>query len=124
MRRVVLIAIVLSATSAFVPNANADHKPKSFCSESGDVCQSVKKRNGQRRLTIGLGAKYFNRYRLCVQAPDGSKECIQRRITDQGAQYGDSVNWSNHFSDEGAGDYKVIWRQSGDRLGAVLGFHV
>ena len=123
MRRIVLMTFIVSAIGLVAP-ANADHNPKSYCSESGDVCQSVKKRNDQRRLTIGLGAKYFSRYRLCVKAPDESRQCISRKITDQGASYGDSVNWERHFDNKGAGDYNVIWKQAGDRLGQVLGFHV
>jgi hypothetical protein len=124
MRRLVLIAVVLSAVGGFATHARADHRPNGHCSESGDVCQSTQKRKGVRRLNIGLAAKYFSRYRLCVVAPDDSRECIKRRITDQGASYGDSVNWSTHFSDKGEGEYDVIWRQGGSRLGEVLGFHV
>ncbi|HEY7874627.1 MAG TPA: hypothetical protein VIG64_05850 [Actinomycetota bacterium] len=124
MRRFLLIAVVVSVMTGLEPHASADHRPNNYCSESGDVCVSTKKRNGVRRLNIGLAAKYFNRYRLCVVAPDESRECIKRRITDQGASYGDSVNWSTHFTDKGEGDYDVIWRQGGNRLGKVLGFHV
>ena len=123
MRKIIVLALVSSAL-AIGPYAHADHKPESYCSESGDVCQSTTKRNGVRRLRIGLGAKYFSRYHLCVIAPDDSRECISRKITDQGRSYGDSVNWATHFTDKGEGAYKVIWRQGGNRLGKVLGFHV
>ena len=123
MRKLVLMTVVVAGGLPLVP-AHAEHKPNSYCSESGDVCVSTRKRDGVRRLGIGLAAKYFSRYRLCVVAPDESRECIKRRIKDQGASYGDSVNWANHFTDEGEGAYKVIWRQGGNRLGKVLGFHV
>lgn len=123
MRRVMVMVVVVGALGV-VPHAHADHRPKSYCSESGDVCQSVKKRDGVRRLNIGLAAKYFSRYKLCVTAPDESSQCISRKITDQGASYGDSVNWERKFGDKGAGDYSVIWRHGGDRLGRILGFHV
>jgi hypothetical protein len=123
MRKMVLVVVVLSASFAS-PAAWADHKPNSYCSESGDVCVSTRERNDVNRLNIALAAKYFSRYKLCVVAPDDSRECIRRRITDQGRTFGDSVNWANHFPDKGEGDYKAIWRQGGNRLGKVLGFHV
>jgi hypothetical protein len=123
MRRIALLVAALTVV-AFVPSAKADHKPKSYCSESGDVCISSRRVNGVVRLNIGLAAKYFNRYRLCVVAPDESRDCIKRRITDQGSSYGDSVKWAKHFPDKGEGAYKAIWRQGGNRLGKVLGFHV
>jgi hypothetical protein len=123
MRRFV-IAAVLIATVGVVPAAHANHRPNSYCSESGDVCQSTQKEHGVRRLKIGLGAKYFSRYHLCVVAPDDSRKCIKRKITDQGASYGDSVNWATHFPGKGEGEYDVIWRQGGSRLGKVLGFDI
>lgn len=123
MRRLIALVAVLGIALP-VSNAQADHKPSSYCSESGDVCVAAKKRNDVIRLNIGLAAKYFSRYKLCVVAPDDSRECIKRRIKDQGQTYGDSVNWGNHFPDKGEGAYKAIWRQGGNRLGKVLGFHV
>ena len=123
MRRAVLLVLVFCAI-VFVPPAHAGHKPNSYCSESGDVCFSTTMRNGVRKLRIGLAAKYFSRYKLCVISPDDSRDCITRRIRDLGKTYGDSVNWSEHFPDGGEGAYKVIWRQGGNRLGKVLGFHV
>ena len=123
MRKFFLSMVVLTAAMPVVP-AHASHKPNSYCSESGDVCVSAKMHNGERKLRIGLAAEYFESYKLCVVAPDDSRECIKRNIKDMGQTYGDSVNWSDHFPDGGEGAYKAIWRQGGNRLGKVLGFHV
>ncbi len=123
MRKLIALVTVLGILMP-VSTAHADHKPKSYCSESGDVCLTSRRVSGVVRLNIGLAAKYFSRYRLCVIAPDDSRDCIKRRITDQGRSYGDSVKWARYFPDKGEGAYKVIWRQGGNRLGKVLGFHV
>lgn len=123
MRRLIVLTIVLGVVMP-VSAAQADHKPKSYCSESGDVCLTSRRVNGVVRLNIGLAAEYFSRYKLCVIAPDGSRDCIKRPIKDQGQSYGDSVKWARYFPDKGEGAYKAIWRQGGNRLGKVLGFHV
>jgi hypothetical protein len=120
----VFVSLLVALFAGLLPvPAQASHKPNGACSESGDVCVSAKRRNGERKLRIGLAAKYFDSYKLCVVAPDDSRECIKRNIKDMGQTYGDSVNWSTHFTDAGAGAYKAIWRQGGNRLGKVLGFH-
>lgn len=114
-------AAVLLATAA---PAGAGHRPQSYCSESGDVCQSTKKVDGVRKLRITLAAKYFKRFNLCVKAPDDTTTCKRFRIRDQGKVYGRAVRWSKHFPNAGEGAYTVTWRSRGSRVGARLGFHV
>jgi hypothetical protein len=121
----VLAALSLVA-SLFVlaPPAAASHRPNSFCSESGDVCQSSDEVDGVRKLRITLAAKYFSRYKLCVVAPDDSRTCHSYQIEKRGTVFGDSVRWDTHFPEAGNGAYTVIWKSSGTRIGRKLGFHI
>ncbi|HEX2295961.1 MAG TPA: hypothetical protein VHN37_11705 [Actinomycetota bacterium] len=123
MRRIVVAAVAAALCAALVPAARAGHRPQEFCSESGDVCQSTKRVNGVRKLTITLGGKYFSRYKLCVKAPDDATTCKRFKIKDQGSVYGSSVRWRKHFPDAGEGAYTVTWKNRGTRIGARLGFH-
>jgi hypothetical protein len=123
MRKIVLTAVAAAMVAAVAPVAQADHRPQQYCSESGDVCQSTKKVDGVRKLTITLGGKYFDRYRLCVKAPDGATTCKGFKIRDMGPAYGSSVRWRKHFPDAGEGAYNVTWKSGGARVGARLGFH-
>lgn len=123
MRRIVMTAVVAALVAAVVPAAQAGHRPSEYCSESGDVCQSTKRVDGVRKLTITLGGKYFSRYKLCVKAPDDATTCKKFKIRDMGAAYGSSVRWKRHFPDAGEGAYTVTWKNRGTRIGARLGFH-
>ena len=119
------ISIALALVPALLPVAvQANHRPNLYCSESGDVCLTTAKDDGVRKLRIGLAAKYFQRYRLCVVAPNDSRTCKSFDIERHGDVYGDSVRWSRHFPNEGSGAYTVIWKNSGERIGKKLGFHV
>jgi hypothetical protein len=120
-----LIAVTTMTLLLSAAPAVANHRPNSACSESGDVCISAKADGGVRKLKISLGAKYFNRYKLCVTTPDEERTCHRYRIGKSGDVYGDSVRWDTHFPDGGSGAYDVVWRQGGNKLGGeTLGFHV
>lgn len=121
-------ALIAGLTAALVVTAvpvQASHKPKEYCSESGDVCLSTTRMDGGvRKLRIILGAKYFNKYKLCVTGPNGDRTCHRYKIDRfRGGVYGDKVRWSNNFPNEGRGAYTVVWRRRGNRLGQKLGFH-
>jgi hypothetical protein len=122
MRRIVLLALTV-VLIALPLRADAAHRPTTYCSPSGDICQSTTKVNGFRRLRIGLAAKYFDRYRLCVRAPDGSWTCRVFEIRAQGSTFGSSVRWGIHFPHKGPGPYSVKWSTGGSRVGRILGFH-
>jgi hypothetical protein len=105
--------------------ARAHHRPNTYCSETGDICQSAAKVDGIRKFRLTLAAKYFDRYDLCVIGPGDSKTCKTFRVKKQGSFYGDTVRWDTNFPDEGSGAYDVVWKMtSGDRFGKKLGFHV
>jgi hypothetical protein len=122
MRRIVLLALTV-VLLALPLRAEAAHRPTTRCSPSGDICQSTTKVNGFRRLRISLAAKYFDRYRLCVRAPDGSWACRFFEIRAQGSTFGSSVRWGIHFPHKGPGPYSVKWSTGGGRVGRILGFH-
>lgn len=124
MRRSLAVSAIAAAVLLSPLPAQADHRPQEYCSESGDVCQSVRRDDGVRKLKIVLAEKYFSRYKLCVKAPDDSRTCKAFRIQEQGEQYGDSVRWRKHFPDAGEGAYSVTWKSGGARVGARLGFHI
>jgi hypothetical protein len=121
---VALVALLILVVPA--QPAAADHRPASYCSATGDLCQSVTRVNGALTLRITLAAEYFSRYRLCVIGSGASITCRIFRIRDQNGVYGSSVRWRRNFPDEGRGAYDVVWRSlpGGSRIGRILGFHV
>jgi hypothetical protein len=122
MRRIALLTLTM-VLMAFPLRAEATHRPNNYCSQTGDICQSTRKVDGVRWLRISLFAKYFNQYKLCVKAPDGSKECHVFPIRDQGMTFGSSVRWGRFFPIKGPGAYVVSWSTAGQRVGRILGFH-
>jgi hypothetical protein len=125
MRRIVTLTLMATLLLLALPRAaEAHHLPNSYCSSTGDICQSVRRVNGIRMLRISLAAKYFNRYTLCVKAPDGTRACHRSYIHDQGVTFGSSVRWHRHFPNKGPGAYVVTWWSGGHQVGARLGFHV
>lgn len=93
-----------------------------YCSPTGDVCYGAYLDREVVTLRIGLQARYFDRYRLCVAPPRGSRECRRFRIRERGTLYGSSVRWDRHFTDHGAGTYRVTWAHSAGRMGPGITF--
>ena len=95
--------------------AEAHHLPNSYCSSTGNICQSVRRVNCIRMLRISLAAKYFNRYTLCVKAPDGTRACHRFYIHDQGVTFGSTAPAGRQrtFRNKGPGVYADHWL-SGD----------
>ena len=122
MKPTLVIVAALVVLGLSLPAA-ADHRPTSYCSESGDVCASTERADGARKLRISLTSKFFSNYNLCVTGPNGDKTCKEFRIESQGEGFGDSVRWGRHFPDEGAGAYTVRWKAN-DFQSKRLGFHV
>lgn len=130
-----LITVTVCASlllAVLPPPAQADHKPTSYCSETGDICQSVRKVEGVRKLKIVMTAKYFGRFHLCVQPPEVKvSTCWKFRVKswDDGL-FGRSVRWPGKWGSDGKGAYTVKWRQvqeqpwPGPVIGMALGFHV
>lgn len=128
MRRIPILILVAAFLIVLVPAAaSAHHRPTSYCSPTGDICQSTTKVNGVRMLKVSLAAKFFTRYRLCVTPPHDPSTCKIFRVHEAaGGVFRSSVKWANQFPNGGPGAYDVAWRtQPGsDRIGHLLGFHV
>lgn len=124
MKRALIGLLAVASVLLVAPEATAHHRPNRYCSESGDLCLSAARVNGERKLRIGLAAKYFDHYTLCVATPENTKKCKRFAIHKSGVQYGDTVNWAAHFPPSGPGAYSVTWRHGGNKLGRTLGFHV
>ncbi len=125
MRRILLLSLI--AGSLIIPAGPAvgDHAPKSFCSESGDVCLEIRERDTDFIFRLALSAEHFTRYRICVKDPDGVKECGRFRVRENSdGSYGSKVSWMKNFPDAGPGAYTVLWKFGGGALGDKLGFHV
>lgn len=131
LRSLLVTAMAASLVAVAAPGADAHHRPKSYCSDSGDICQSVRKLDGVRNFRILLGGRYFRRYVLCVSSPLGYDACKTFRIQLLSSSlYGDSVRAGRHFSIRRRGSYTVSWHRvpeygpPTELIGRRLGFHV
>lgn len=125
--RLMLVTTMAASLVAVTPSAGAHHRPNFYCSESGDLCQSVRKVDGVRRLGITLVAGYFRSFQLCVRDPEGAEVCSYYRIRERSdGTFGRDVRWRDHiWYQRTLGPYTVTWRLSdGTRIGRRLGFHV
>ncbi len=122
-----IVTSVLAAGVLVAPTgASAHHRPTTYCSPTGDICQSTTNVHGERKLRIVLAARYFSRYRLCVTAPDDGETCRVFRIRKHGAVFSSTIRWAAQFPPSGHGKYEVRWKSlpGGARVGRILGFHV
>ncbi len=123
-------AIVLSLGVALIvgllsSGALAHHRPNSFCSQTGDFCQSTtKNRNGVRILQFRSFA-HRGKVNVCVKTPTDTRTCVKDRFRDgnDDSVFVTRLRWSTNFPNEGPGAYTVDWRQNGSRTGKRLGFH-
>jgi hypothetical protein len=126
MNRLVTLAITFALVA--VPlTAQANHRPTSYCSQTGDICQSTTRVDGVRLLRITLAGGFFLRYRLCVTAPSGDTTCKRFGMHERpNGTFTSSIRWAKQFGSHGAGPYDVAWRSlpGGSRVGRILGFHV
>jgi hypothetical protein len=102
-------------------------RPSTYCSVTGDICQSTTRGvHGVRMLRISLAAKYFDRYEICVAPPARSPfnvSCkIHFKIHATGSTFGSSIQWGRNFPNRGPGVYTVSWSTAGHLVGHVLSF--
>lgn len=123
--RQLMVTAISAALIAITPPAEANHRPNTYCSETGDICQSTRKVNGLRKLRIRLAARYFDWYQLCVLKHHEAEVCANFEIEKSRHRYGDNVRWKRVFPNYEPGHYTVTWRlMLGERVGRKLGFHV
>lgn len=123
--RMIVVTVASAALiAAATPPAEAHHRPNLYCSESGDICQSTRKTDGVRKLSIVMAAKYLDSFKLCVRSAITVCERFRVRSLDN-ALYGRRVNWKRHFPVfTEHSTHTVWWRAGGTRIGRRLGFHV
>ncbi len=120
-----LLAIGLSSVVALAllgAAAESAAARSQYCSPSGDLCYGVV-HGPPLRLRIGLIARYFTRYRLCVTGPDRQQVCRSFKVhRTGGGTYGSTVKWSRHFPNLGPGVYRARWWAAGNALGPAVAF--
>ena|SRR5918992_1279766 len=117
--RIAFVLVCVAATFC----ASATAAPEAtYCSPSGDVCYGITNKRGVVRLHLGLAARYFTRYRICVRAPRGATTCRGFPVKGSRPQYGGTVRWDRNFPARGPGRYRVTWHQGRHRMGPPLSF--
>jgi hypothetical protein len=120
------LALCLVLACAFVPGAaQAGRTVDSFCSKDGDYCTSVQRSNGKAFLILRTFA-FSSNYKLCVEPPDGDRECGYFSLTKgKHGVFASRVDFRDNFFSHGKGRYKVSWYFEGKtRLGPALYFRV
>ncbi len=127
-KQLIATAATASLLVVFAPSpVDAHHRPKRYCSESGDICQSVTKVDGVRRLRIVTQERYFEVFHLCVYSHRDEYEwCAPYRLRERAdGTFGRSVAWFKRWpSMRSPGAFTVSWWVDDDRIGRVLGFHI
>lgn len=124
-RSVLVLVCALALLAGLAPSALAQHRPSSFCSESGDYCQFATKNRENIRYIVFRSFAHRGKVNVCVRAPDATRSCVKDRFTDANNDgvFVTRLRWSANFPNKGPGDYTVRWKQNGARTGKILGFH-
>jgi hypothetical protein len=117
----VVLAAVVSMTAAPVASA-ASTVVDRYCSPSGDYCTLiVKKADGSIVFSIRAFANYFGRATACVKKE--TRVCHSTSPRKDGGLYFWNIRRAGNYPNEGPGEYKVRWRDSGgNRIGPALYF--
>jgi hypothetical protein len=90
------------------------------CTHDGDVCTAILKHRGRIKFDI-RSVSFDGNYDLCVRSPS-ERVCKTFDLEAEGL-YVDRIDWLRHFSDDGPGRYKIVWKRFGERLGKPLYFN-
>ena len=117
----VLLAAGISLTALPAASA-ASTVVDSYCSPSGDYCTLIlKKADGAIVFSIRAFANYFGKATACVKKDTRACHSTAPR-TDHGLYYW-NIRRSGNYPNEGTGEYKVRWRDSGGNpIGPALYF--
>ena len=117
----VLLAAVVSLTA--LPAASAASKVvDSYCSPTGDYCtQIIKKADGSIVFSIRAFANYFGQAEACVKKD--TRVCRSTSPRKDNGLYFWNIRRQGNYPNEGPGEYKVRWRDSGgNAIGPALFF--
>lgn len=127
MKRVVVVVSCCAtlALGLFSGAAFANHRPNSFCSQTGDFCQSTTQNRNRVRVLQFRSFAHRGPVRVCVKPPTSARTCVKDRFRDgnDDGVFVTRLRWSTNFPHEGPGAYTVEWRQNGSKTGKRLGFH-
>jgi hypothetical protein len=126
MKRAVILSLGAALIVGLFPSgALADHRPNSFCSQTGDFCQSTTKNSNRVRILQFRSFAHRGKVNVCVKAPTDTQTCVMDRFRDgnDDSVFVTRLKWKTQFPNEGPGAYTVVWRQNGGRTGKRLGFH-
>ena len=134
-RKIIWVAIAAALSVALLGLTSATPAeaipPPPPCAVAHRLCMAVYRYpdpdRGWVMVIAGPARRYFHRYRLCVQAPNGTVECHTFRIPPPTFRHFDSrINWRRHFTSQGPGHYIVRWHAlpSGRILGRPSSFRV
>ncbi|MDP9385629.1 MAG: hypothetical protein M3P50_10445 [Actinomycetota bacterium] len=85
----------------------------SYCSPSGDYCESVFRKRGVRFLAFATFSLRGS-LRVCVTPPQGEATCRKRRMRETAdGVYELQMRWSTSFARAGKGRYRVRFSQGG-----------
>lgn len=120
------LLVTLASTALLMgvhPPAQAHHRPRTYCSESGDICQRVRKAEGVRKLRIRAMDEYFDVFHLCVYSHRKDYEwCApyELRQNDDGT-WGRSEAWFKQWPNMRHRGRFTVSRWDGDtRIGEKL----
>jgi hypothetical protein len=127
-RLAILVGVALgiatiAPTAAAAPAGPTQGRGSIYCSPSGDLCYGAVNKDAKVRLRITLMARYFSRYRLCVRAPSGRRDCEHFRVHRiEPGLYRSTVRWAKRFPYRGPGTYRARWSHAGAVLGPAVRF--
>jgi hypothetical protein len=120
MKRTSIVLVAAASAAAFLMPSSASAR-STYCSKSGDVCYQAK--GSPIKLRITTAAKYFTRYRLCINNPHGVRECHRFHMHKAAAgTYSSTVSWPKHYTYGGKGKYHASWYAHGNKLGPSVAF--
>ena len=124
-RLAIVLALALTAAAALALPAQAEREVDSYCSETGDYCTAISRAQGKVFLSIQTFS-FTDKYKLCVEPPDGDRECGYFWLKKgKHGVYASKVDFRGSYFSHGKGRYKVTWfygRKT--RLGPPLFFRI
>ncbi|MDQ4058836.1 MAG: hypothetical protein M3124_06905 [Actinomycetota bacterium] len=122
-RSVLVMMCSLALCAGLTPAAVASHRPNYFCGD--EYCQYATRNRKGIRYLVFRSFVHRGKVKVCVNALDETRSCVKDRFRDgnDDGVFVSRLRWSTNFPNKGSGSYTVRWRQNGERIGKILGFH-